>query len=174
MTVQAAQLRVSAPTEPIVPGRGFYQLEEDILYVQIGLFSRSRRFYSWLESPTVRLELDREGRLIFIEVDKPRRQWPTDENLEPPRRAEIADIRWLDFRQPIPDPDLRTNPRRTVLRISFSEQPGSNAYYLAQEVILETDEGRRPTAIWICRIEDDLAGQEIGAWRKRCRKDSKK
>lgn len=174
MTIQAAQLRITTPTEPIVPGRGFYQLEEDVLYVQVGLFSSSRRFYSWLESPSVRLELDREGRLIFIEVDKPRRQWPVDEDLKPPNRAEIADIRWLDFRQQIPEPDLRTTPRRTILRIGFSDQRVTNAYYLGQEVVLQADERQRPIAIWICRIEDDLAGQEIGAWRKRCRRYSGK
>ncbi len=174
MTIAAAQIRITTPTEPIVPGRGFYQLEEDVLYVQIGLFGSSRRFYSWLESPTVRLELDREGRLIFIEVDKPRRQWPVVDELESPNRAEIADIRWLDFRRQISEPDLHTNCQRTTLRIGFSDRPASDAYYLAQEVILEVDEHQRPTAIWVARIDDDLAGQEIGAWRKRCRMHSEK
>jgi hypothetical protein len=170
MPVETAQLRVTTPTEPIVPGRGFYQLEEDMLYVQVGLFNMTRRFYSWLESPTVRLELDREGRLIFIEVSRPRRQWPVDENLAPPDRAEIADVRWLDFRRQISEPELQTNRRRSMLRIVFSNRPVASSYYLAHEVILQADERHQPVAIWVCQIEDDLAGHEIGLWRKRCRK----
>ena len=90
MAAQAIKLRISTPTEPIPPGRGFYQLEEDSLYVQIGLFSRDRRFFSYLESKNTRLDFDREGRLIFIEVDLPRRQWPVDLQLTRPVVAEAV------------------------------------------------------------------------------------
>ena len=75
MPVKAAELRITTPTGPTSPGRGFYQIEEDRLFVQIGLFEPERRFFSFLDAKRVRLDLDRKARLIFIDVWLPRRHW---------------------------------------------------------------------------------------------------
>ena len=170
MAVETPRLRISSPAEPILPGRGFYQLEEDVLYVQIGLFADTRRFFSWLESEYVRLECDRAGRLIFIEVRVPRRNWPVDENLEAPQVAEMADVRWLDFRSPIQQPVLSTPPDREGLLIRFSEQETARNYYLADTVMVQVDAANGLVGLWIGDISDDLAGREIGAYRKNCRR----
>ena len=53
MPHRPAKLKISAPIEPIPPGRGFYQLEEDSLLVQVGVFDRRRRFFSYLQSEHV-------------------------------------------------------------------------------------------------------------------------
>jgi len=166
MALHAATIRISSPTEPIVPGRGFYQLEEDALYVQIGPWTGERRFFSWLESDPVRLDFDRYGRLVFIEVTQPRRQWTVDESCRKPGVAEMADLRWLDFRQQIDPPVLICNKRKTCLQLRFGEVNPARDYYLADHVILQTDSDNRPAALWIDDIIDDLAGQELSAFRK--------
>lgn len=170
MAVETPRLRISSPAEPIVPGRGFYQLEEDVLYVQIGLFADTRRFFSYLESDYIRLDCDRAGRLIFIEVRVPRRNWPIDENLGSPEVAEMADVRWLDFRSPMDAPVLSTPPDRNGLLIRFSPQTATRNYYLADTVVVQVDDANGLVALWIGDIRDDLAGREIGAYRKSCRK----
>ena len=104
MTVERIRLRIATPIEPVMPGRGFYQLEEDALYVQVGLFSSGRRFYSFLESSNVLFDFDRLGRLIFMEVRVPRRRWEVDTTLEVPAIVQPADIRWLNFRDTIDHP----------------------------------------------------------------------
>ncbi len=172
MAAQAIKLRISTPTEPIPPGRGFYQLEEDSLYVQIGLFSMDRRFFSYLESTNTRLDFDREGRLIFIEVDLPRRQWPLDHRLTRPVVAEAADIRWLDFRRAISDPSLAANTNRTTLALRFDAAAPTQNYYLSESVILQANNRHELCAILIDDIADDLAGHEIAAFRKDCRADA--
>jgi hypothetical protein len=170
MAVRAPKVRISTPTEPILPGRGFYQLEEDALYVQIGPFLGNRRFFSYLESEKVNLHFDREGRLIFIEVDEARRRWPVSEEAKPPRVVEPADIRWLDFRSGMDQPQLLTNKRRTILKLEFGTCPQPKNFYLAEDVIAQFNDDNELCAIWISDIVDDLAGQEIAAFRKKLRK----
>ena len=169
MALVTLKLRISAPIEPILPGRGFYQLEEDSLYVQVGPFSKKRRFFSYLESENIRFDLDREGHLIFIEVAVARRLWKIDPGTKPPMVVEPADIRWLDFRERVKDPVLLTAASRMCLLLRFNSKTSLRSYYLAEEVIAQVDEEDELAAIWVTDIVDDLAGQEIGAFRKKIR-----
>jgi len=155
-----------------VPGRGFYQLEEDALYVQIGMFDPRYRFFSYLESQSVQLELDRQARLIFIEVTQPRRHWEVSDDLQFPQAAEVADLRWLDFRDTIREPRLSTNHSRSLLHVQFSSRLPLRNFYLTRDVIAQLDASDRLAAIWINDIEDDLAGRAIASFRKRCRREA--
>lgn len=169
MTLRSLQLRISTPTEPIPPGRGFYQLEEDALYAQVGSFDPSRRFYSFLESDQLKLELDKSGRLIFIELSLPRRHWPLNDSLHLPDSAGTADVRWLDFRDRIPEPTIETNRRRTLLHLRFSDVAPYRTIHLADTILLQSDNQDRLVALWVDDITDDLAGQEIASFRKQLR-----
>ena len=165
--IESIALKIDAPTGPPAPGRGFYQLEEDALYVPVGEQTRRRRFFSWLESERVRFDIDKSGRLMLLEVDCPRRQWDVDSNLSGPSLAEPADIRWLDFRSFIPDPDLLTNSERTVLQLRFHTGDSWRWQALAQDVLIQTDRDLNLAAVMVTGIEDDLAGRRIAAFRKR-------
>lgn len=172
MTLTAIKLNISTPTEPILPGRGFYQVEEDTLFVQIGSFDKYHRFFSFLESNKVEFDFDRRGRLIFIEIGVPRRQWAVDPFLKPPDRVEAADIRWLNFRETIKAPSISTDKTRSVLKLSLNGNKTELLnYYLAQSVMVQTDANGRVAAIWVTKISDDMAGREIAAYRKTLRAD---
>lgn len=166
MTADRISLNISTPSEPIAPGRGFYQLEEEVLFVQVGQFTAHRRFFSYLDSDGIRLDFDRFGRLIFIEIDISRRHWKVRPNLSPPGVVEPADIRWLHFRDAVAVPKLLTNERKTVVKLAFQKVGDSLNYYAAQSVIVQTGSDNSLAAIWITDIVDDVAGQEIGAFRK--------
>ena len=170
MAVVAPKVRISTPTEPILPGRGFYQLEEDALYVQIGPFQGNRRFFSYLESETVNLHFDREGRLIFIEVDVARRNWQIESKNSPPDVVEPADIRWLDFRSAMGPPRLLTDIMRGLLHIEFKSDNSPRNFYLSENVVGQVNDSDELCGIWITDIVDDLAGQEIADFRKKLRK----
>lgn len=174
MTPKPIRVTVSAPTGPLPPGRGFYQLEEDILYVQVGSFSRRRVFFSYLESHGVRFDIDRKGELIFIEVAKPRRQWKMDPQLSCPDVVESADIRFLDFRQMISEPKMHASEDRTTLSLRFSQAGKTSSYSIAHNIIAQIDDRNHLAAIWITDIVDDLAGQELAAFRKQQRKLGKR
>ncbi|HOP08003.1 MAG TPA: hypothetical protein PLF13_12010 [candidate division Zixibacteria bacterium] len=168
MALEAAQLRITAPTGPNIPGRGFYQVEEDRLFVQIGLFAPDRRFFSYLDTARVKLDFDRNARLIFIEVNEPRRRWPIDTELRLPKRAEPADARFLGFRDTLPPTHLTATDNHATLRLSFSAEPITRTIQLARNVVLQADSHNRLTALWIGGIVDDHGGRKLAAYRKRC------
>ncbi len=169
MAITAARVKISPPTEPVVPGRGFYQLEEDALYVQVGPLSKERCFFNWLESDSVSLEFDREGRLMFVEVRRPRRHWLVEEKISRPRTAEVADLRWLDFRERFDSPTLLTNERRTCLQLRFSDAQPSRSYYLGDQVIMQMAGEDFPVALWVPDIVDDMGGHMMSEFRKALR-----
>ncbi|MFH2047864.1 MAG: hypothetical protein ABIJ12_00300 [bacterium] len=169
MSLDSITLKISTPTEQLAPGRGFYQLEEDILYVQIGKFSSERKFYSYIESESLRLDIDKSGYLIFLEYKIPRRQWPVDDKFSLPKTIESADLRWIDFRERVGDPVVVTNKLRTKICFRFSDKPPKYSFYLAESVFLQMDKNDHLVAIWIDDITDDIAGKEIAAFRKKVR-----
>ena len=166
MTIVAPILELSPPTGPVVPGRGFYQLEEDALYIALAGYPEPARFFSYLESDIVRFDLDTKGRLMTIEVNLPRRRWPVDETITYPMRATEADIRWTDFRQSMVSPRLFTDPKRQHLMMRFTDHEPSASYYLAEHVLCQIDSDQTLIAVWVTDITDDVAGQEIRDFRR--------
>jgi hypothetical protein len=169
MNDPSIKLRIAAPVNLFLAGRGFYQLEEDALYVQMGQADPNSRFFSFIEAPNMRLDLDRTGRLLFIEVSAGRHTWKEMNELRLPQSVGYADIRWLDFRRQIPSPVLNCNRSRTSLSIQFSELTVKGSFYVAESVIVQTTAENCLASIIITDIIDDLAGQEIAAFRKELR-----
>ena len=157
---------IDALTRLKQPGRGFYQLDEDALFVPVGIYAADRRFFSSIESEHVRLDCDKNGELLFIEITLPRKLWRVDGALTPPTHAGAADIRWLDFRAQIPNPSVLTDDKRSLACIRFTEEKPATAYQLAEAVFAEVTKGLRVCRIWITNIVDDIAGKEISAFRR--------
>jgi hypothetical protein len=170
MPPRALKIRVSAPTETIPFGRGFYQLEEETLYLPIVYPGVEKsHFFSYLESEYLSLQMDRDGRLIFIEISLPRRRWRTLKSLVPPERATGASLRFLDFRAQLAEPSILCDARRQNIMIRFSPGPAIHNYFLAQNIIAQVDRHDHLAAVWVSDIVDDIAGQELAAWRKMAR-----
>ena len=163
--IESIALKIDTPTGEITPGRGFYQLEEDALYVQVGAYSKHQKFFNYLESDRVRFDIDKNGRLIFIEVSVPRRRWESSTEISPPTIAEPADIHWLDFRTRIAEPRLLTNMNQTHLLIDFKSHHSWRWFTLGERVFVQADHEHRLAAVMVTDIEDDLAGAQIAAFR---------
>lgn len=157
-------VRVEPSQYPLLAGGAFYQLEEDSLYVQVG--APEERFFSFIESDGLRLDMDRDGRLLFIEVCVPRRRWWIAENLVWPEHSFPADMRWLDFRSEIRMPSLLTNRKRNLLAIRFSPNEAVSCWALSHSVVVHVDASGAVAQLVIRDIVDDVAGQEIAAFRR--------
>ena len=131
------KISVEPPVDSLAIGRGLYQLEEDRLYVQVAPYDEHHRFFSYLETETVRFDLDKDGRLLFVEVFEARRHWTVIEDLASPAYAQPADIRWLDFRDNLPEPTLLTDRHRERLVIAFSNEPVVSSYQPAWGIIVD-------------------------------------
>jgi len=166
MGVATLTLRIDTPTGTLHPGRGFYQQDEEALYVQVGEVSRQRRCFSYLESETVRFDLDQQGQLMGIEVAQARRRWQIQKRLPLPRIAEPADIRWLDFREQMPEPELIRNGAGNRLLLRFASSESWRWYLPAENIHVQVDPDGRLAALLISDIVDDFAGKGISRFRK--------
>ncbi len=166
MSPNKIQLRIAAPTGPTKTGRGFYQLDEESLFVQIGLFTEKKHFFNYLENEIVLFDLDRMGQLIFIEVNKAKRHWVIDDNLTAPKNAEVADLRWLNFREQLPSCEIKTDADSQILKIEFKENPEPMYFILSESVIAETDQEHLLTAVWVTSYDEDAGGQHIKRFRR--------
>ena len=166
MTTARLETTITPPVDEIPVGRGFYQLEEDTLYVQLAPYDPNHRFFNYLESDLVRFDLDKDGLLLFVEIREARRRWAVVENLNVPHYSQPADIRWLDFRMRLPEARFLTNESHDLLAIEFSDRPAVASYQPAWSVIVDCDDSGCVTRIWFTDIVDDLAGQDIAAFRK--------
>lgn len=160
------EITVTPPADEIPVGRGFYQLEEDTLYVQLAPYDPHHRFFNYLESDLVRLDLDKDGVLLFVEIREARRRWTLVDDLTVPHYAQPADIRWLDFRMALPEARFLTNKDHSLLVIEFSDRPSVASYQPAWSVLIDCDDDGCVTRLWMTDIVDDLAGQDIAAFRK--------
>lgn len=160
---------VNTPDANIPRARGFYQMEEDALYFPLESGQERTRYFSFLDSDDVSLQLDNEGRLIFVEVSLPRRRWKIEHNLVAPEDAQKADIRFLDFRHRFTNPELYCNPNRDALVIRFGPQPASDSYLMADNLIAQLDQSNCLVALWLSDFYDDRAGKKISSWRKSLR-----
>ncbi len=164
MIVDLLSLKINTPARSTPPGRGFYQREEDALYVQAGGFI-SRKFFSELGAKYVRFELDLTGCLISIEVTLPRRRWQVQTDLVAPVIAEPADVRWLDFRSQIEEPEFITDEDRSSLLLRFVRSDSQRWYTLADSIMVQVDDNDNLMSLLITGIVEDLAGQQISAFR---------
>jgi hypothetical protein len=166
MTDKNKQIQVilRTPDEARRFGRGFYQVEEDCLYVPL---HPARAFYSYVDSDHVQLDIDQAGRLIFISVTFPRRHWQVCRTLTPPSIEGEADIRILNFRENLLRSRLETDADRSILKIAYdrSDQP-TTSYAVAEHVSCEIAADGSLAAIWITRIEDDRGARQMATWRK--------
>ena len=167
--LDSVKLRVSAPIECAPLGRGFYQREEELLYVHIGHSPDHVRFFSQLESPTVRLDIDREGRLIFIEVAVPKQRWQVDPEFSVPPVIPFADVRWLNFRSEIRPPEIYTDTNRSRLCLVFSDNESGRKFHLADSIIIHVTDQNTLGRIWITDITDDSAGHRLATFRRSLR-----
>jgi hypothetical protein len=178
------ELSIRIPTEIEYFCRGFYQIEEDILYVPI---YPSGRFYSYLDSipqssalnennnlqPLANLDIDSEGRLLFLQIKSPRRHWNIIKSLNPSSSIEPADIRFINFRENIRCFSIDTTNDFSMVKMTFSSITANRSYRAGDNLIFDVTDDNSLAAIWITSITDDRAAKLMSEWRKEMRTNHK-
>lgn len=167
MPIKAPKIRIASPAGSVPFGRGFYQLEEEILYLPVEYQAERSKFFSFIESDTVSMQFNRDGRLIFIELTLPRRHWIIRHEVCFPRVAGEGDIRWLDFRERMSNPIISCDRFQQNVHIEFSSVIPASAFYLAKNLIAQISADDFLVGIWATDFVEDLAGREFATWRKR-------
>jgi hypothetical protein len=157
---------VKSPAPKHPHSRGFYQVEENILYVPL---YPGGRFYSYLDSPQAIFDVDNRGRVLFFQILTPRNRWIIQNGIKPPTGLNQADIRFLDFRATLPEMRVETSSNQSWLRFVFSEDGKTLSYSVAEDLIFEITSDSTLAAIWLTAIEADRAARAMAAWRKQIR-----
>jgi len=164
--ISGAGIKVVIKTPDLHPAvsRGFYQVEEDSLYVPL---HPAGKFFSYLDSRQATFDIDNAGRLLFIQVQAPRHTWNIGGKIKPPVLSSPADVRFLDFRNTLPAARLETPADRSWLRLIFDGGKQASPYRVAKNLIFEITSESTLASIWIMTIEDDRAARGMAAWRKK-------
>ena len=179
------QVRVITPAGTERFSRGFYQVEEDCLYVPL---YPSGHFYSYIDSessplrhsdPTkppgsisVNLDIDREGRLLFIHVKTPQRRWTISQQIEIPSTIETADLRFISFRANHSRARISATPDFSTMMISFAESDQARFYRITDNMIAGIAGNECLSALWLLDCVEDRGAREMAAWRKRLKADA--
>ncbi len=158
-------------------GRGFYQQDENSLLLLIRYPEEQPRFFNHLESDNLRLETDLKGRLLTLEFSLPREQWAVLEigsSFVSNSKRELppeADLRFLDFRIPLPSFACETSQDKSTLSLKFdhdqnpsgSEDPRTIQIATQLYATVSNDILRQLT---ITQIENDRGGKAVDRWRE--------
>ncbi len=164
-TVSEIKVRVAGfPVTPGISG-GFYQAEEEALSNPIIHAEPRPRFYSALDAEGVSLQCDNKGRLIFVQVRKPRRLWIGSKGVSS-APSPAADIRFLDFRCRIPEPEYLCDSQKNSLLIKFGEVASSDSFRIGDNVVALIHNKKVLRGLFIDCLHTDRAGKALAKWRR--------
>lgn len=157
------KLLIDTPAENETFSRGFYQVEEDSLYVP---FYPGGKFFSYLDSPQMTMDIDNRGRLLFIKLLVSRQEWKIVEEFSPPQATASADIHFIDFRERLSTATMECNQNKSSLHLCFDNQIDITSYKLSDDIIVDISANNCLAGLWIKTIVEDRAAREMSAWRK--------
>lgn len=164
-TVEKISLRKAGfPVTPAISA-AFYQAEEEALGVPLLYESQRARFHSALDSESLSLQCDKAGRLIYIQVRKPRRLWIGEHGISAVPSPPI-DLRFLDFRCRIPEPEFFCDATKESLLIKFGDVHSADSFQVGDNVYAYVADDLTLRGLYIDLINEDRAGKKLAAWRK--------
>jgi len=167
MSKRISEIHVHIAGFPVTPGIscGFYQAEEEALSVPIVHSEPRPRFHSALDADGVSLQCDKHGRLIFVQIRKPRRLWIGSKGIAS-TSAPATDIRFLDFRCRIPEPEYLCDRLKNRLLIKFGEVTSSDSYRISDNVLALVYRKTILRGLFIDYLNPDRAGRSLAKWRR--------
>ncbi len=145
-----------------IPTRAFYDTIGDSLSVGI---KQKGQFKASLDATDFSFELARDGRVLDIEIWKPRKEWQLERALHPPDHVEPGTVLVKDPAQAAEDPRFLTNAERDLLYIQFSNERISHSISPGTAVIYGLNDSNELVGLWIIGIENDINFEKEQVWR---------
>jgi hypothetical protein len=143
--------------------KAFYDNMEESLSVGI---KQTGKFYSYIEGECFSFDIARGGKLLNIDVWKPKQEWTIEKNLLPPEDFSRENVLFLDFRLKVDPASYYTSPEQTILHIRFAEGKVDRFVSPASSLVFELSEHDDLMGLWIVDIEEDYGFRKESAWRK--------
>jgi hypothetical protein len=145
-----------------IPCRAFYDNMEDALSVGI---KQEGKYHSYIEAEFFSFDLAKNGKLLNIDVWKPRKEWLVEKDLHPPEEFDRENLVFLDARVTVEPAKYHTNPDRDILHIRFTSGKIDRFVSPANSLIFELSAENRLVGLWILGIEDDYGFKKEAVWR---------
>ena len=160
----SVHIAIPGPVTPAISA-AFYQAEEETLIVHLTHEEVRSRFFSALESESLTLQCDKAGRLICIQIAKPRRLWIRERGIDA-APAPPVDLRFLDFRTQVPEPEYLCDSNRERVLLRWGNVYRADRYRLGDNVTVFVVGGNTLAGIYIDTIREDRAGKRLSIWRR--------
>jgi len=156
---------VTKPLSRPYPCRAFYDTIGDTL--SAGIKQRGSFKHS-LEGDDCSFDLTRDGRLLNIDIWKPRREWRIETAIHPPEEMARLNIALLTNGngRGLIEIDYLTDAKRSLVNIKFSRERVAQFVSPATSLIIELNEASQLAGIWLLGIIDDINFQKEGEWRR--------
>ena len=139
----------------------FYDQETNILSVNILPFEP---YDSYVESEDVRIDTDRNGRPVFIEVSRPQDEWHMESELALPVIGEAGILNLRETVRTFPTAEILCDQARKTVCLKFLARKGELVIRLADNMLAEIADGFL-VAIWLADVQTDYAGRRQSQWR---------
>ncbi len=163
---RSVELGGPLPVE-VVPARtlphsaAFYDQESDILAVNILPFNP---YDAFVESEDIRIDTDRFGSPIYIEVAQAQKDWTIEPVLPFPSVSEAVELSIRETTRRFPGGSVSTDPAKSIARIRLLAREDGALYRVADHLLAEVADGYL-VGFWVDRIEMDFAGRKQARWR---------
>ena len=124
-------------------------------------------YHSYIAADPVRLDLDRDGVPILVELDFSGGQFEVDGCLRPPLDFDLGAVRLLDFPSRIRPYALTTDESNSLFHMVLSGHPPILALQSGRGVIWEVDADSCLSGLWLIKCQDDPYGRGRRRWRSR-------
>jgi len=145
-----------------IPTKAFYDTIGDTLSVGI---KQKGQFKASLDATDFSFELARDGRILDIEIWKPRKTWQLEPALHPPEHVDAGTLVVNDPAQAVADPKFLTNAERDLLYIQFSNERISHSISPGNAVIFGLNDAGELVGLWLVGIVDDINFEKEQVWR---------
>lgn len=166
---ESIKVLITSPAELKTFSRAFYQMEERYLIVAI---HPAGRFYSYLDSPQLHLDIDKRGSLLSIQILVPRNDWIVNKQLNVPETNSYSDLRFAGFRQSLPEAVIETDTKKGIVHIIFSDHSAEKqTYSITDQLYVDIYQSEILAGFWILKVIDDRASLKLAEWRKGMKAD---
>ena len=124
-------------------------------------------YHSYIAADPLRLDLDKDGVPIFVELDFAGGRFDVDGCLRPPLDFELGSVRLLDFPSRIGPHTLTTDESNSLFHITLSKHAPVLALQSGRGIIWEIDTDSCLSGLWLLKCQDDLYGRGRWRWRSR-------
>jgi hypothetical protein len=157
---------VTVKTTPLTrpyPCRAFYDTIGDTL--SAGVKQRGQ-FKQTIDGSDCSFDLTREGKILNIDVWRPRKLWRIEAAIHPPEEFLRTNVALLTNTENLSDIEYLTDQERSLLNIRFARGRVARFVSPATSLIVELNEQSELIGLWLLGIVDDVNFVKEGEWRR--------